>query len=260
MKTILKSLFYTIIFLMCKTASANIGIDKHYLVFDANSKNRNQQIVFSNTSKEEKTYRIKLVNYRQLENGEYEEISEPLPQAPFANKFLSFSPNQTTLKAGQTQIVRIQRKPMINTPDGEYVSRLLIKEVYTAKEETKSQNDREMRINAQALYAVTIPIIIQKGELKASAKIENPQIIKSQDNTVLKMTLSREGTKSLFVNVLVKNRGGDTIGILNKIRVYLTTNKRTIEIPLENYNPNEKLRIELIDVETDEKIMSRDMP
>lgn len=248
--------FFLMIFKV-SMAYASIGVNPHYIVIDANSKKRNHQVFFSNTGKETKNYRIKFVNYKQLKDGSYEEISEPLAEAPFAHKYLALSPNRTTLKANQSQTIRIQRKPMLNTDDGEYVSYLMITETDTKKPLKKSENSKGIKIEAKALYAATIPVIVRKGKLEANGSIKGAKVETVNKAKVLSVEIDRTGTKSLFVNIRVKNSKDKEIGRLNKVRVYLTSSSRVVRIPLTDYKANEKLKVQLLDAETDKEISAK---
>ena len=167
---------YILLLILCLLpgwARANLAISSFYVWFDANSPKRTEVVRVTNNSNTRKSYRIKLVNFKQNADGSYTDIEQPLPGNPFAVPYISFSPHETSLEPGQTQTIRIIRKPMAAAADGEYVSHLLIREL-PEKTIAKSQNNNgELKIDIKALYGVTIPVIVDKGNLHDQAEIKN---------------------------------------------------------------------------------------
>lgn len=257
MKNLFKIILVAILVFKMSEAEANVGINPYYIVLDGNSSKRNEQVFILNTSKKTITYRIKLVNYKQLSDGNYQKIEKPEINAPFASPYLVISPNQTTLNPGQSQTIRIQRKPMLNAEDGEYISRLMVSEVDTSNPNINKEKINGIKIEAKALSTITIPIIIHKGKLNATGEIKDPKIITKYGKKFVVFDLIRKGTKSLFVNINIKDANGKRVGSLNKLRVYLTTPNRNIEIPLENYKSREKLTIEVLDVDSNKEISTK---
>lgn len=236
---------------------ANLAISSFYVQFDANSPKRTETVRVTNNSNAQKSYRIKLVNFKQNADGSYSEIESPLPKNPFAAPYISFSPHETSLAPGQTQTVRLVRKPMAAAADGEYVSHLLIRELPDKVSKETQVDNGELNIDIKALYGVTIPVIIDKGSLHSLGAIKEVSVDKSSAKPSVSVVVTRTGNRSFWGNLIVK-KGKKKIGRVNGFKIFMTTPERSIKIPLE-----EKLvsggQIVLEDARTNETISSKNL-
>ena len=101
------------------TANANISVFPYSIDFDAASSKRVQSVRIINTSSETQTYRVSFVNFIQDENGALKETTDK--NGFYADKYLSWSPRQFTLKPNEVQTINIARKSLAQAPDGELV-------------------------------------------------------------------------------------------------------------------------------------------
>lgn len=236
-------------------AKANLAISSFYVWFDANSAKRTETLRVTNTSNIQKVYRIKLVNFKQNADGSYDDISHPLSGNPFAEPYVGYSPHETTLAPGQTQTIRLVRKPMAAAADGEYVSHLLVRELPEKTVHAKQDNNGDLRINIKALYGVTIPVIIDKGNLHSSASIGKVSVIEKDGKPYASVTVKRKGDRSFWGNLIIK-KGQKEVGRVNGFKIFMTTPERHMQIPL-----SEKIvsggKVILEDARTDETIASR---
>lgn len=243
--------------LFSKTAWSNITISPFFIQFDADSKQRADLVRITNSSSKTKTYRIKMVNYRQLEDGKYQEITEPLAGNPFAAPYIGFSPRETTLEPRQSQTIRLQRKPMAAAKDGEYVSHLMVQEMpgSQSKEEVISSNG--ITIDIRALYGVTIPVIIDKGNLTNHGAITNIKVVKNTSQPYAEVMVKRSGTQSFWGTLVIKE-GKEEIGRINNFKIFLSTPQRLVKVPLSKI-PSPKDRVILMDGRTDDVISSQEI-
>jgi P pilus assembly chaperone PapD len=77
------------------------------------------------------TYRIAIINRRELPGGKFEDAEDTRPGEMFAADFLRFSPRQVTLSPGQLQSIRILASRPNGLPPGEYKSFLKVEEIPT---------------------------------------------------------------------------------------------------------------------------------
>lgn len=238
-------------------ARANLAISSFYVWFDANSPKRTEVVRVTNNSNVKKSYRIKLINFKQNADGSYTEIEQPLSGNPFAIPYISSSPHETTLEPGQTQTVRIIRKPMAAAADGEYVSHLLIRELPEKTAVKPQNNNGELKIDIKALYGVTIPVIIDKGNLHDSAEIKTVTLNNQASKPYLSVTVQRKGNRSFWGNLIVM-QGKKELGRVNGFKIFMTTPERKIKIPL-----NEKIvsggKVILEDARTHETIAAKNL-
>jgi hypothetical protein len=233
-------------------ASANLSISPFYILLDANTAGRTDQVRITNTSKERKSYAIKLVNYRQMQDGTYKEIQAASNPPMSAEPFFEFSPHTTDLDPMQTQTIRIKRKVMSGAADGEYVSHLMFKELPPAPAPVKNGPAGSLTIDLRPLYNVTIPVIILKGELAATAEIKYAKVINDKKNPTAEIAVSRKGTKSFYGSIQVQS-DGEPIGEISKFRIFAATPARVLKVPL-NKKPGKKLSIILTDETTNETV------
>lgn len=250
-------IFLAMLCLFPELSRANLAISNFYVLFDANSPKRAETVRVTNNSNVQKVYRIKLINFKQNANGSYDEIFQPLPGNPFAVPYISYSPHETTLAPGQTQTIRLLRKPMAAADDGEYVSHLLIRELPEKNTAQQQDNSGTLRIDIKALYGVTIPVIIDKGKLYSSATINTVSVKEKAGKPYLAVNIKRKGNQSFWGNLIVK-RGKKEIGRVNGFKIFMTTPERHIEIPL-----SEKIvsggQVILEDARTHETILSKNL-
>lgn len=243
--------------LIAETAWGNLTISPFYVQFDANSKKRADVVRMTNSSAEKKTYRIKLVNFRQMPDGKYQEITEPMPGNPFAAPYIAYSPREATLEPRQSQTIRLQRKPMAAAPDGEYVSHLLMQEM-PPKPSNKADTVKEgIKIEIKTLYGITIPVIIDKGDLTYQGTLQQAKVVRSSQNPYVEAVIKRSGTKSFWGTLVVKD-GNEEIGRVNNFKIFLSTPERIIKVPLSR-NPSQKAQLILMDARTDAVITSKDI-
>lgn len=199
-----------------------------------NGNERTKEIVIANRGNTAAQYRITIVNRKMTETGQLEETETPAENEFFAQDVMSYGPRRVNLGPRGSQKVRIMSRLRGSSEPGEYRSHLLIQEVPEAappKNAAQTGSD-SLGINIQAIFGVTIPVIIQKGELDFAANISNPQIITENGQKKLKVRVERSGTKSMLGTLKVFT-DGEQIGILKNVAVYLSTPHRDISIMID---------------------------
>lgn len=214
------------------TAMGNISLTTFYMEFDADSPRRTDNLRFTNTSDSPKTYDISMVNFAQNSDGEYRPIETPMMGNPFADSYLDFAPRRVTLAPSQSQVVRVVRRPMAGAENGEYVSHLKIQELPDqTMMNSGATNSNGININLRPLYAVTIPVMIEKGSPRASALIRSVEIYNAKTNLIAAVMVERGGNRS-FYGTLVVTDDGVELGRVSNFRIFMTTSARVIKIPL----------------------------
>lgn len=206
-----------------------------------NEKNASQEVKLINRGTESVTYRISFQHLRMNKDGSYTEIKDTAgAKEKFADEIIPFSPRQTTLKAGETQTVRLVFKKPSGIADGEYRSHLLMQEeapadlgknVETAKTDKK---DKRISVILKPLFGASIPVIATVGKVDAKAEIKNVKI----SGNKLKLTLARSGNASVYGDLIVtttdKQSGKQTeIGALNSVSVFFPYDERLVTITLD---------------------------
>ena len=250
----IKKLLICFLLLAGGKAYANISVFPYNIDFEAESNKRVQTIRVINTSNETQTYRVSFVNFSQDENGR---LTEATDFATAANKYLNWSPRQFTLKPNEVQTINVARRSMAQAQDGEYISHLKISEVALGAPKVKNQNAESDTLSMQlkALFAITLPVTISKGNaLHNVTQITDYKLLNS-DN--LQVSLKRSGNQSSRVNIAVINDKGKEIGRVNSVKIYLSTDKLNISVPLDRSLLTHKANLKLEDARAKKDISTQ---
>lgn len=205
------------------------------VVFEGNQ--RIVEVILANRGSNEEKYRISIVNREMMENGQLREATEPAEGEFFAKDILRSSPRQVTLGPKEAQKIRLLTRLKSDSPDGEYRSHLLVQEIPEAAppENTAGQGDNAVGVNVRAIFGITIPVIVRKGDLSADVSLSNPRLVQKNGEQYLRVDINRSGTKSVVgtANVFADSQ---KIGILKSIAVYLSNPKRVVDIRLDAPN------------------------
>jgi len=217
---------------------------KTYILLDNSRKS--DILETTNLSTKKMRYRVKLINYKQLSNGEYEVVKNGDDNITADNLFY-VSPKSFILDNKETQTIRIMRKSLNNNnlknlEDGEYRTHLVVQEVedldpdYSAEkiEEVAKNVDPSagMTIEIKGYMGMSIPVIFRKGNLTADAKILKATKLFENEQDVLKLEVGRNGNQSVRgdLTVLADNK---EVGVVNNFAIYTENKSRFITIPLD---------------------------
>jgi len=231
-----KLLFLSVLYLLLLTAQAysQSGLIVAPTMLEFEGRERYSTLTLVNRGTESHSYRISFINQKMLENGEMVPVDSPAENEGFAAQFLRYSPRQITLLPNRPQTVRVMLRMPAGVKDGEYRSHLLFQQL----PDTSSPLSREasgdgLGVSITAQFGITIPVFIRKGNLVATSTItEIENLVDNQGRTNLGFTINREGNKTIRGHISVKANGKE-IGRMKGLPVYLSTNKRRVEIPLD---------------------------
>jgi hypothetical protein len=198
---------------------------------------RAAEVILNNTGTKEATYRISLVSLHMDEKGQYHETAPADAKSPTADGLLRYSPRQVTLKPGESQTIKIMARGDTSLPDGEYRSHLAfhatpdlsLGEDVEAKAKAK---DGEIAIRLVPVYGVSIPVIVRRGELEATAGISEAR----SDGKTVSLNLVRSGGKSVYGDVVVAS-GDKIVAEMRGVAVLLPNRKRQVTLTLDNPPP-----------------------
>ena len=198
---------------------------------------RGTEVILNNVGALPATYRISLELKRMNAAGELEEVAEgtATPAEAATLSMISYAPRRVVLAPNQPQAIRIGIRPPADLPDGEYRAHMLFRAIPDATPATAATEVREgLSISLTPIYGITIPIIIRRGSLNASAAISDAKIMQTSDGPALAFTLARSGTRSTYGRIRV-TRAGNPKPLLEVrgIAVYAERDKRLVSIPVE---------------------------
>lgn len=197
---------------------------------------RGTEVILNNIGAEEATYRISLELYRMNAEGRLDAVTpeNANDKEKAALEIIRFAPRRVTLPPNQPQSIRIGVQGMENLPDGEYRAHMLFRAIPKADavtEETDAGNG--VKISLIPIYGVTIPIIVRKGELKATAALANLHMGHDNEGPTVDFNLSRSGDKSVFGEIHITKTGvAEPIAIVKGLAIYPERDGREVSIPL----------------------------
>ena len=255
----IKKIFLPLIIclLTAQNTLANISIFPYNVDFQDTSKKRVQSVRVINTSDKTQTYRVSVINFTQDENGKLTEVNE---HDYSAKKHLTWSPRQFTLKPHEVQTINLARKSLSNLKDGEYISHFKVAEVDVKRPDevkAKNENPDTLSMNLRALFAVTIPVTIEKG--KTGVRKTSVISYNNVNGEKLNVTLKREGNISSYVNIVILDNKGKELGRVNSVRIYLSAEKLNIDVPLNTKVKGVNAVLKLEDAKSKKEILRQNI-
>jgi P pilus assembly chaperone PapD len=197
---------------------------------------RGTEVILNNIGAEEATYRISLELRRMNDIGKLEDVT---PEAAndsekAALEMIRFAPRRVTLPPNQPQSIRIGLQNTEALPDGEYRAHMLFRAIPKAPDPVAEDAPANgLKINLIPVYGVTIPVIIRKGELKATAAIADARVASDNEGATLQFQLSRTGQRSVFGEVHVTKPGvSEPVLVAKGLAVYPELAGRLVSLPL----------------------------
>jgi hypothetical protein len=213
-------------------ARADLMLHPTRIVFDKST--RSAQVELINSGSEPATYRLRLVNRRMGETGEFSAVETPQPGELFAEPMLRFSPRQVTVPAGGAQTVRLMLKKDPELAPGEYRSHLQFDRVAEPAplNATEAAPSKEIGIVLTALVGASMPIIVRQGPVSAQVALTGLHL----DGAALSLQFERSGTASVYGDLAVTftPRGGAplAVGGMGGVAVYAPNPRRRAVLPL----------------------------
>ena len=234
-------------------AQGDLLITPKRVVFSGSKQRETINLV--NIGDDTATYSITFVQKVMLEDGSFRTVNKPDSGQMFANPYLQIFPRKVKLAPGEAQAVMLQCRRKSDMIAGEYRSHLFFRAEKNdnplGMPDNKKDSDR-VSVQLVPVYGLSIPVIIQSGEVSLSASINNPRLVKGKDNAYISLTLNRKGNISAYGDLkaeFISDNGKPVIaGAIRGLAVYTTINKRVVEIPINKIDPsllhNGRLRIQ----------------
>lgn len=198
---------------------------------------RGAEVILSNIGSEESTYRITLVLRRMNEIGKLEDIEQldATDEEAQALSLVRYAPRRVTLLPNQPQSIRL--KPIIpaDLEDGEYRAHMLFRAIPKTESAAEIATGSEgLQIRLIPIYGISIPIIVRKGVLEATAAIANPRIVIDEGGSSFQLNMSRTGNRSVYGEIRVTKPGvQDAVMIAKGIAIYPEVEERLVRIPID---------------------------
>lgn len=195
------------------------------------------EVVLNNIGSQPATYRITLELRRMNPNGELDDVSEAeasvLEKA--ALEMIRYAPRRITLPPDQPQSIRITARPGADLPDGEYRVHMSFRAIPDTKPVSAPVVAPQdgLVIQLTPIYGITIPIIVRKGQLEASAALSNPRLVRTADGDFLQLDVARSGNRSIYGGIEVFAPGvKEPVYAARGVAVYPEVGGRTVSLPV----------------------------
>ena len=240
MKRLLFLVVIALVFInISSKAQGDLLVTPLRVVFDG--KSTKEELSLVNIGNDTAVYSVSFLQYNMTEEGQFEIIEKPGPGQMFANSYLRIFPRNITLAPHEGQVVRLQYRKSKDMIPGEYRSHIYFRSEKNNKAlgiEKTMKDSSMMGVQITPIYGISIPVIIREGNVSLKSGLTDLIIEKQDTNTVLKVTITREGNISSYGDVVVdyvgKNGKSINIGLVKGVSVYTTVNKRYLKIKLDN--------------------------
>lgn len=209
---------------------------------------RATQVELVNRGNATESYRISVVNRRMTDTGQIVAAETAEADERFATDMLRYSPRQVTLKAGESQTVRISLRKPADLANGEYRSHLQFDRLpdvagSTDLEQTVKTASGEIAIRLTALVGASIPVIVRHGDTSAKVSLDTLALepaakVEGQADSpaLLAFHMNRSGNRSVYGNLLAiyTPAGGRPVDVsqVNGVAVYVPNLLRKAKLPL----------------------------
>jgi P pilus assembly chaperone PapD len=213
---------------------------------------RSARLTLTNASKKSASYRISFVDILYKDDGSVGEAKSVPAGFPTARHLLRFSPSQVRLAAGETQVVRILVKGR-NIPEGEYRVHAKLSKIPDVSEVTDPANSeakKTVSVSVSVSQAISLPIILRRGKVSSTGKIQSITLEPKKKTTVLNIKLAREGNRSLYTDLVLRDPKGEKVTEVKGIAVPVPNKWRRYLFTLKDVTPAqlkaEKYTLELL--------------
>lgn len=194
---------------------------------------RAAELVLANRGGSETTYRLSMVDMRMTSDGRLERLSPGESDDHSAKALVRVSPRQVTLGPGATQRVRVAASRSADLPDGEYRSHLLFEALPKTQLASPQGDPGALSLRVQVVGAVSLPIIVRQGRLRAEASLDQLRIVQG----ALFAQLHRTGARTIRGDLAAYftpegSKSKQKIGLLKELALYSPNTERQVRIPL----------------------------
>jgi P pilus assembly chaperone PapD len=196
---------------------------------------RGTEVILNNIGNEEATYRITLELRRMNDQGRLDDVDVEgaTDKEKAALEVIRYAPRRVTLPPNQPQSIRIGLQPTDALPDGEYRAHMLFRAIPKAAPAVTQDTGAGLKIQLIPIYGISIPVILRKGNLEATAALTNVRMGADNEGPTLEFDLSRKGTKSVFGEIHVTKPGiSEPISIAKGIAIYPEVTSRSVSLPM----------------------------
>lgn len=241
-----KILIFALIFSVCICATQNsaeaLRITLKRVVFEGPK--RAEVITIINNTDKEKTYRLGWRHFKMTPDKSLVAIpdDELTPDIKPVVDMVRFAPRRFTMPPKSSQQVRMMLRIPANLEDGEYRSHFWVRpeadveELRAVAQNEQAKSGGKSGVTLQMLAGVTMPVIVRKGALQATASVESLSARESGGFVDVSFSIARAGNRSLYGDIdYICNPGvGEyAIKVTRGIALYTEVDQRNFNFRIE---------------------------
>lgn len=158
-----------------------------------------------------------------------------------ASGFLRWSPRHVALPASEAQMVRIMARVPPDLPPGEYRSHFTVVSVppetggTSIDEAAGGETGQGIGVRIVPRFGISIPVIVRVGETTLTAGFKDLSLsAPAGGRMALSLTLTREGTRSAFGDIVVTAPGAKKpVAEVKGIGVYTEITERAVQVAID---------------------------
>lgn len=223
------------VFLLPHDAMA-LRVTMKRIVFEGTK--RSDLVILINNTNDEMAYRLGWRRMRMTEDKSLVPVpaDDAAPDLRSADEMIKYSPRRIVMRPGESQQVRLMLRRPKDLPDGEYRSHFWIEpEAASVKfdpSEIKGDPTKGPAVQIKMLTGITLPVIVRAGDLSAKGSITNVRATRAGSGIKVKLTLNREGNRSLYGDFDFKCAGQLAYQVRG-IAVYTEVAKRNLDFDIK---------------------------
>lgn len=206
---------------------------------------RTQELNVANIGIDTAKYLISVIQYRMLEDGNFQAIDTPDAGQHFADKNFRFFPRSVVLGPNESQTIKVQ---VINTSElkaGEYRSHLYFRAVANekhAEDKNAVKFAKTMTVHLVPTFGIAIPVIIRVGGAKATVVLSTPEFETGQDSVPkVHLSFARSGNASVYgdlqINYISEQGKVTQVGLAKGFAIYTPNPNRLFTLNLYQAAP-----------------------
>jgi hypothetical protein len=200
-----------------------------------------------NKTSNEGDYEIELQDTMMTPEGRLINFNDGLSDADkakvrTASGILRYSPRRVTLRANESQTIRMMARATNELPDGEYRSHFLALSVpregsggLSIDNAVGGTEGNAIGVTIRPRFGISIPVIVRIGETTLDVSLTDPQLLTLPDGSrAIGITINRSGTRSAFGDFVVTAKGApEPVSISRGIGVYPEIDHRKVLLPID---------------------------
>jgi len=235
----IKNIFTILLLLIPVTAKAGVSFTNLRIFID--NKSNKQDFMLLNRGNASENCQISLIDYNVAADGKLSALKPGEQTTTSAQPYIRISPKNVTIKAQQSQKLKVIARGYRKAKSNELHSYLSIActEIDEPLLPTKAQDtDQYKAAGFKPTLISRIPIIIRKEQVPVTIDFKDINFTTKGDDTLLSFTLLKEGERSTYGTLELLDESSSRVAVKNSVSAYIEA--KAIKHTLKFKNSNSK--------------------